>query len=271
MIDPAIAALIEKLPAPGSTWPLVDRLLWLHEMGNALNLMYRSIDNIPIVTKPTVGQVDQETVDKVMKIDSSKRPADAPSNISMALEAIDQSEGLRASARQIQEYVRKKWWPGIPKTWNGCLWNFVSDGRLARDGINFCRPKPVEAAAVTPSEPKMDVAFPPVRKPDPARLDKPVPPAPPKRAADTVRFEHDERSVDLPARGYIYAMKLKAVFGQPIGEGFLADKVIGSNTADNRSRVVTTCLAMNPSLAEIGLKIGHYPGFGLIMERIESA
>ena len=38
--DPLLAALIEKLPLPGSTWPRGDRQAWLDLMRAAFDLVY---------------------------------------------------------------------------------------------------------------------------------------------------------------------------------------------------------------------------------------
>lgn len=38
--DPLLAALIKKLPAPGSDWPADQQLAWLHLMAMALGAVY---------------------------------------------------------------------------------------------------------------------------------------------------------------------------------------------------------------------------------------
>lgn len=212
--------------------------------------------------------VDKETADRVREIEGkplpvqisaprkSTRPDSCPSNLEMALAAIDHHEG-RASAPQIEAYVRKNFWPDVSAKWTNCLWGFVPSSHLARDGINFVRgdrSKPVSNLPVAaPKKPA------PTPAPAPANL---------KPAEASVKFEHGGLSVNIPARGYVYASKLKAVIGQHISEAFLAEKVIGSNSESNRSHVRSTCLALNEALAELGLKIEHHAGFGLLMKEI---
>lgn len=292
-VDPVVVALFRRLPAPDTTWPLSERLLWLSAMESALNLIYGPADNIPIVTKLTVeekpyvafvdngdgsasevsltgGQaavlgVDQETADRIREIEGAPKPAfpvqipaprktrpeGIPSNLEMALAAIDHHDG-KASAPQVEAYVRKNFWPDVSAKWTNCLWRFVPGSHLARDGINFIRGdrcKPTPNLPATPATPA----------PAPKQF---------KPAGVSISFEHNEQSVDLPARGYVYASKLKAVIGQHIGEGFLAEKVIGSNSESNRQKVRMICLDMNGALAEIGLKIEHHDCFGLLMKEV---
>lgn len=306
MHDALILALIDRIPAPGSVWPQVDREKWLQAVAAALNLAYRSDDNIP-ETKLTVGDdmfvaiVDNgdhtareisltaaevirlreggpgperptqyspeqkmPALQPVKRKGQTSRPSHVPNNITLALEAIDHHGG-RASSIQITDYVRQKHWPDVSIEWKNCLWTFASEGRLARDGINFIRP------GTTPKLPPP----PPVDKKEEQRLadiKSTVTARKASRAASTtMTFAHNDKSVELPSSGYVFAAKLKAAMGKHISDAFLAERVVGSNTELHRDRVRQTCLSMNDALAEVGLTIEHYPGFGLIMKEVDVA
>lgn len=273
MIDPVIAALISRLPEPDTEWSLVDRLLWMNAMGSALNLVYGSGDNIP-KAKPTVrldGMLKEENIPEIssptlpalrptQERKSSSRPDGIPSNLAMTLEAIDASDLKRASANEIIRYCRNKYWEEMPESWKGCLWNMASEGKLGRDGTNFCRTesirKPQAYAGAEPEQRKIAVPAKPKALPTPK----------PYRAANTVRFTHNEQSIELPARGYVMASKLQAVMGKHVSEAFMAEKVLGSNSEGNRAHVRDTCMGMNDTLSEIGLRIDYYAGYGLVMK-----
>lgn len=308
MIDPVIFALFSKLPPAGSAWPIAERQHWFETMRNALNLAYGSDDNIPEVTKPTVGEkthmalIDNgdgsaseisltaaeairlregapgperptqyspeqkmPALKPVKRKGQTNRPSYVPNNITLALEAIDHHGG-RASSIQITDYVRQKHWADVSMEWKNCLWTFASDGKLARDGINFIRP------GTTPKLPPP----PPVDKKEEQRLNGlksnvVAKQAARKSAPNTMPFLHKDMKLDVPASSYVFLSKLKAAMGQHISEAFLAEKVIGSNTDLNRTRVREACLSLNGGLAEIGLTVEHYSGFGLIMKEVDVA
>lgn len=289
--DPLIVHLFNRMPAPGTVWLESDRVLWLEALESTLNLVYGSSDNIPNATKPTVlleapkvtAVVDEKIAETVREAESTpaprkparppeqrpperkpghhptSRPAGVPTNYVLAVEAID-ALGGKASSVHIEKYVREKHWPGIDKGWKNCLWGLAKEGKLARDGINFIRPKAKPPAVVSTA---------PTKKPP-----GPKPASSPKKqfASEAfTRFEHNDRSIELPARCYVLASKLKAAMGQHIAEAFLAEKVIGANTENNRSVVREVCLGMNDLLGQVGLSIAHYSGFGLIMKEVDVA
>lgn len=45
---PVISALISSLPAPGSVWPIKDRMLWMSALQAGMNLIYLQHDGGPI-------------------------------------------------------------------------------------------------------------------------------------------------------------------------------------------------------------------------------
>jgi hypothetical protein len=251
-----------------------------------------------IPTALTVGQLDKFASQPVTHDDNHKpvakpaekdvggrpsavgRPDGIPRNLDMALEAIKELGG-KAAAPQILAYVRKKWWSNCADHWTSNLHDFAKQKKLARDGINFVAPLPklahVEideasgvdtqtAARIAEIESKPRVL--PrglVRAPMP-----PVQPTAGKRplASGVIKFEHGDRSTILSStREYTIAGKLRAAMGSGhVAEAFLAERVIGSNTEHNRAMIKDICLGMNPALADVGLKIEHYPGFGLLMK-----
>lgn len=281
--DPLIIHLFNRMPAPGTVWIESDRVLWLEALESTLNLVYGSSDNIPSTTKPTVlleppkvtAAVDEKIAETICKTENrptrgparppeqkmpaGPRPEGMPTNLAVALEAID-SLGGKAGANQIENYVREKHWPEVNHLWKNCLLTLATQGKLARDGINFVRPKAKPPAVV----PTVQAKKPP----------GPKPASSPKKQFTSeafTRFEHNDRSIELPARCYVLASKLKAAMGQHIAEAFLAEKVMGANTENNRSTVREVCLGMNDLLGQVGLSIAHYSGFGLIMKEVDVA
>jgi len=186
------------------------------------------------------------------------RPASIPTNLAIAVEAIAALGGA-ASGPQIRDWARVKYWAAMPDSWTAVLYDFVKAEKLARSGINFVLPG---AAKSSPA--------PAISPPKVAPLAPKVAPKPTIPAPKGVEFNHGDKSVMLPtSRYYIFASKLRIAMGKGhISEAFLAQEVIGSNTEKHRDEVRHACLAMNKQLAEIGLKIEYYPGFGLIMKEV---
>ncbi|HXI76088.1 MAG TPA: hypothetical protein VNH21_03075 [Steroidobacteraceae bacterium] len=57
--DPLLAALIEKLPAAGSTWGAAEREAWLKMMSMAFNVVYQGAPaEVPQFLVPATAQVD---------------------------------------------------------------------------------------------------------------------------------------------------------------------------------------------------------------------
>lgn len=171
------------------------------------------------------------------------RPDSMPPNLSCAIEAISLEAALQAAGRR----RRKR-----------------AGAAADRDGINFVVPgtAPAPARAIVTAAPKV-VPSTPVRAPMP-----PVqPPAPTLRA---FTFKHGDRSVMLAsAQQLSIASRLQQALGQHIAEAFLAEKVLGANTERHRELVKAQALGLNGPLFDVGLKVTHYPGFGLIMKEVE--
>lgn len=183
------------------------------------------------------------------------RPPGCPGNLELATKAI--AALGPASAAQIRNWVAKNYWSMVPDTWPGCLYNFVSAGKLGRQGINF----------IVVEEPRASSEPAPVQ-PKPAP--KPAPPAPSKPAAAGIKFEHNGRHTMLgDTHSYAIANRLRAAMGRGhIPEEVLADKTFGSNTQTTRDRARMACTAMNDRLAEVGLKIERYPDYGYVMKEV---
>lgn len=178
------------------------------------------------------------------------RPPGCPGNLELATKAI--AALGPASAVQIRNWVAKNYWSMVPDTWPGCLYNFVSAGKLGRQGINF----------IVLEEPKAAKLAQPVPSP------KPTPPAP--KPPVGIKFEHGGRHTMLgDTHSYAIANRLRAAMGRGhIPEEVLADKTFGSNTQITRDRARAACTAMNDRLAEVGLKIERYPDYGYVMKEV---
>lgn len=212
------------------------------------------------------------------KAPKGNRPADIPSNLAMAVEAIKTIGPTGAAG--IRNWCRRRFWPDMPDAWSAALYDLVNAGKLRRVGINFDVPLPLPGSAKpnipetakaiveresTPS--KAPLAGQPQRKVAPPVKHPAAPPAP--RAAQGVKFEHDGRSVELGGREYVLAGKLRVAMGKGhVAEAFLAQTVMGSNTESARDAVKSVCLGMNDRLAKIGLKIEFYAGLGLLMKEL---
>lgn len=185
------------------------------------------------------------------------RPAGIPTNLEIAIECI--KEVGPASAPQIRTWARKRYWQGMPESWTAVLYDFVKNGKLARSGLNFVLPGEKERPkAIATQAPK---APPPPVKPAAQIIHRPL---------AAFKFDHNGKSTELDSsRLYVLASKLKAAMGKGhVSEAFLAESVIGSNTERHRDEVKNACLGMNDKLADVGLQIGYYPGFGLLMKEI---
>lgn len=59
-VDPAIAALLAKLPPPGTEWLGAKRVHWLRCIAGIFDLVYRGEDGeIAIVQKPPKGDLNE--------------------------------------------------------------------------------------------------------------------------------------------------------------------------------------------------------------------
>jgi hypothetical protein len=208
----------------------------------------------PVVVEPPPVETPAATPVTKGGRKKNQRPEGLPSNIEMVTEAITALGP--ASSIQIRDWLRKKYWSDLSDSWTACLWNFVTDGKLSRNGINFVLAKPKTSSLPVASG----------QSSLPAKLtvaQKLV-----VATAKPITFEHQGATVNLSSsREYVIAGKLRAAMGSGhIGESFLAENVMGRNTEDTRKTIVSLAVGMNSRLSEVGLKIEHYPGFGLIMK-----
>lgn len=293
-VDPVIEAMLKRIPPAGSEWPLAERSEWIMAMHGIFDMVYGPVERI-VVDVTELMPIQQRAAEVLVKglseenvrraeADSgektpsepdppkaqlpavmprknlggapskSGRPAGLPQNVQLAREAIE-ALGGRASAPQIRDWIRKTYWSQLPDHWTAVLWNFVTEKKLRRDGINFIVPGTPPVAPEQPPPPK------PIAPP-------PFPPPTPKPQG--IKFDHNGTSTLLPdTRSLVLASKLRAAMGKGhVAEAFLAEQVIGSNTERHRDTIKRVCLAMNDRLAEVGLKIEHYSGFGLLMKEI---
>ena len=61
-LDPVIAGLIDKLPKPGSIWPIEQRKLWLLILENSFQLVYKESPSIEKYTNDIVEENDPGSV-----------------------------------------------------------------------------------------------------------------------------------------------------------------------------------------------------------------
>lgn len=301
-VDPVVVEMFKRLPIRNSEWPLDQRILWLQAMESVLHMVYGPVEKIDIgefLEPVKAGKlISDEPTDEVMARDvaaasgsrkasttkaadeagvgserssssettKAGRPAGIPSNLAMAVECI--GEKGPSSAPQIREWARKKYWPGMPESWTAVLYDFVKSDKLARAGLNFILPVvDTKSLAPPPAAPKNPAIVMSPKPPSPA---KPAPP-PPAKQPIAFKFDHEGKSAELgSSRCFVLASKLRAAMGKGhVAEAFLAENVIGSNTERNRALIKDLCMGMNPALADVGLKIEYYQGFGLIMKAVE--
>lgn len=197
------------------------------------------------------------------------RPEDIPSNFEMCRLALLDA-GRPLSTVEIRDIVAKRWWPNVPGDWKSSPYGFLGSGKLRKNAEGkFLLPEQAKPATTAAKPEPQEIINREVAKrvesPKPRNV-APAPVAP--RPQAVIPFEHKGRSAMLAtSREYSMASRLKKAMGAGhVAEGFLAQNVIGSNTEHTRMLVKDLCLGMNPALLSIGLKIEHYPGFGLLMK-----
>lgn len=344
--DPVMVALLNRLPAPGTFWPLTERLAWLAAVEAAFNLIYGSgperifvrtvhddaaaeqakaetpgepprvrvtVPEMLVGAKDHAIDADAEfkvqpsppaapMVDppKQVRLDrsaphprvGSKRPEGIPTTFTMVQTVLKEKPKFSMIARDVMDAIEKRWWPGLGLTFLGPnISSFITAGRLERNAAGklaltekgealisadlrhktkgeFQKPTNdagmarLQVAPVKAIEEKHETAV--VVSPAP----KPERRLPQPRGPMAFKFDHNGRSTTLAtAREFSIAGKLRVAMGKGhVSEAHLAETVIGSNTEAQRDLIRLTCRGMNPNLAEVGLKIEHYPGFGLIMK-----
>lgn len=193
----------------------------------------------------------------------SGRPDDMPTNLECAIAGI--KEMGPSSAVQLRNYVREKYWPGAPDHWAATLYDYVKAKKLRRDEdgkfdllVAGEQPRPIADARRLTVQRVLPTT--PVRAPMPATK-------PPVRA---FKFTHGDKSVMLESAQQLSIVhRLQQALGQHVAEAFLAERVFGTNTERHRELVKAQALGLNGLLFDVGLKVMHYPGFGLIMKEVE--
>lgn len=324
--DPVIVALLNRLPVPGTNWPLADRLAWLRAVEAAFDVVYGNEPAAIVIRagelkvgdlklsgnlEPGYVQSVNESSNAETKIEAapmvdppkqvrpdrsaphpregSKRPEGIPTTFSMVQTILQENPKFSMVARDVFAAIEERWWPGLGLTFLGPdISSFITMKRIERDADGklaltekgealisadlrhktkgeFQKPTNDAGIArpqVAPVKAIETVVVPPSPKPE-RRLPQP-------RAPMAFKFDHNGRSTTLAtAREFSIASKLRVAMGKHVSEAFLAEAVIGSNTEAQRDLIRLTCRGMNPNLAEVGLKIEHYPGFGLIMKDID--
>jgi hypothetical protein len=198
------------------------------------------------------------------------RPAGVPSNLAMALAAITHFDG-KAGSTQIRDFVKKKWWPGVPNTWSNCLWGLVEEGKLARDGVNFVQAK--SKVSVTEVAKRVDTKRAPAPRPIPVvATPRGSPGVARERHADGEEFQWKDNSVPLQPKEYLIASRLRAAMGKGhIGVQFLAENALGMRRGQGEEAKLTLrqlATAMGDRLASLGLSIEYHEGFGFLMKEI---
>lgn len=207
---------------------------------------------------------------------SAFRPDNIPANLAMAIEAI--TELGPASAPPIRNWIRKKYWSNMPDHWTANLYDFVSSGKLARDGLNFIIPekKPSaiakEQTQVLPKEPSR-APMPRVQPTaGPRETVNPGAKLGPPARGGPMAFQHKGQTALLHHREFAIAQVLRAAMGRGhVDTQFLAQKALGSdkrNAIDNESLLRDLVTIMNPKLAPIGLTIEFHKGFGFVMKEL---
>lgn len=279
---PLVKVLFAEIPT-GPYWAPSSRALWLRAMEAAFDLIYISSEgiSISIQTKPLkilsaeTTEPEEEKPQATAPVQAPPaeekapvqeppknvggrpstvgRPDDIPTNLEMALEAIDHHEG-KASAPQIRKFIAGKYWPDIREHWSSNLFDLTNKGKLARNGINFVRPAavPEKMPAKVPTKPIV--------------ADKPAVPLPPH----TVVFEFDSEKIRLVPREARLAEALRRAMGKGhLDYTFLARSGLGP---DYRSSINAKnwCMEMfsvlTPKLTSINLTVTHAPDFGYSMK-----
>lgn len=205
------------------------------------------------------------------RAESSPRPDGIPTTFSMFQTVLKEKPGLLAAG--LIDEIRERWWPGLGRTFlSPEISSHITNGRLTRDldGRLFLTEHGRNLGS-TDNRPEIQKGKKPTKLPSVPQRTAPLV-APRAAAAQGIKFEHGERSTTLPdMRSYVIAGKLRAAMGKGhISEAFLAEQIIGSNTEAHRETIKLSVRSMADQLAEVGLKVEFYPGFGFMMKEVEA-
>lgn len=186
------------------------------------------------------------------------RPDGIPTNLNMALDAIDHHEG-KASASQIMAYVRRQYWPEAPGSWTASLYDHVTAKKLARDGINFVRPVDLSAEE-KPKTPEAKAGSPAMEVTE---------------RIEGIKFEYAGKSTLLSKIEFRLAEALR----RAMGKGHLDYAyLMQAGTAGQARRAglsekvwcMEAMMTLRPRLETIGLDVSHTPNFGYTMTAISA-
>lgn len=289
VLDPAIEALIAKLPAAGDPWQTISRRNWLRAMEAVFDLVYFENPPIPTVQiqlleeiQSSPNKIEIEVVKEESKQEPhppasgcSQRPDGIPSAFEMIRTVLTEEPGL--TAKDIHARIEKRWWPGLTRDRIGPdISTSIALGKLHRDDDGKITVTKIGANAIVRAPRK---ETPPPRNPAPFSL-----PAKKVEGVDSngsnqadklFAFVHGERTVMLNKSELEMANALR----RAMGKGFLDYQFLGlrgRGTSQSRAAVPDkTWLSQSvPVLAAklepLGLQIDHTDNFGYSMKEIEA-
>jgi hypothetical protein len=193
----------------------------------------------------------------VGRVSGYARPEGIPSNFEMCrLVLIDAGRPLTAT--EIRDCVKVRWWPDVPADWKSSPFGFLGSGKLKKDEDGkFILPddKPVE------------------RKPTPQEIinaevaKRQAPKLGPPARQDGVDFLWNGKTVTLHQREATIAVQLRAAMGKGhLDAKLLANSIGIKSEAESVMRDMVSIL--NPKIAEVGLRVDYFKGFGFIMKEV---
>lgn len=209
----------------------------------------------PASGEKTPSEPDPPRVSLGGRPPKAPRPNGIPTNFEMSRVALQ--ELGKASAPQIRDFVRRKWWPSVPSEWTSVLWGFAEDGRLVRDGINFVlaasKPDPqkiIDRAVQKRTEPRAPSV--------PAVRDSIVVAAPrreivtpgaklgPPARGEGAHFKHGDKIVVMHPREVDISLRLRAAMNSGhLDAKFLANSIGIKSDAEATMRDFVTVLNLN--------------------------
>lgn len=294
--DPAIAALIARLPEPGKVWLLPGRKSWLRAMEAVFDLVYEdSASDFVVAIDPqpyTLPLLEEEPFDVEMPdipgvnissdvspvtLPSTKprpggsRPSGIPTTFDMIRTILEEKPGL--VARQVAEEIQMRWWPGMPYgRISPDISTAVNSGRLSRDAdgkmtvtdlgrnvesVDYRKPAAVASTPIAPTKPIAVEKF-----------------VSSVSTEATFMFMHAGKTARLTKPELEVASALRKV----IGKGFLdyaflglrARGVSASRSAlPDKSYLSQMIPSLGAKLEPLGLRIEHSDNFGYFMKELE--
>lgn len=207
------------------------------------------------------------------------RPEGIPSNYEMCRMVLIDA-GIPLTATEIRDRVAKRWWPDVPGDWKSSPFGFLGSGKLLKNAEGkFVLPEAVPAKRVIAEKPDpQEVINREVARRDSIAVKPPIPAARrevvtpgaklglPARGEGAI-FRHGDKTVVLHQRERDIALRLRTAMGVGhLDAKFLAG-LIGIRS-DHEATLRDFVSIMNPKLAEVGLEIAFYKGFGFSMKEV---